>query len=92
MKYALIVRAYAPFPSFGAPPFHGDDRGPSTSPNVGSRLKAWIVFDPTTGKIETPSAKCDESHLSRSLRGHGDVQRGDLHRLRARLPGPLRHQ
>lgn len=63
MKFALIVRAYAPFESFGVPPFHGDARGPSTSPNVGSRLKAWVVFDPTNGKLETPGAKCDESHL-----------------------------
>jgi hypothetical protein len=63
MKYGLIIRSYAPFESFGVPPFHGDARGPSTSSKVGSRMKAWVVFDPTTGRVEPPQAKSDESHL-----------------------------
>jgi hypothetical protein len=41
--------------------FHGDNRGPTTSPSVTSRVKAWVVFDPTTGDIGYPSAKSDES-------------------------------
>lgn len=60
MKFGLVLRAYAPFAWFGLA-FHGDDRGPTTSPGVTSRVKAWIVFDPVTGEIGYPSAKSDES-------------------------------
>ena len=60
MKFGLVLRAYAPFDWFGMA-FHGDNRGPTTSSDVTSRVKAWVVFDPTTGEIGYPSAKSDQS-------------------------------
>lgn len=60
MKFGLIVRSYAPFDTFGGG-FHGDNRGPTTASNVTSRVKAWVTFDPMTGKVDKPEAKSDES-------------------------------
>ena len=60
MKYGLVLRAYAPFKRFGIA-FAGDARGPTTSPDVTSRIKAWVVFDPIAGTVEDPRAKSDAS-------------------------------
>jgi hypothetical protein len=61
MNFQLILRSYAPFSSFGVPPFHGDARGPTTSPKVTSRLKAWVNFDPVASTVSQPDASCDET-------------------------------
>lgn len=60
MKFGLIMRAYAPFKVFGGI-FHGDNRGPTTSDKVTSRLKAWVDFDPVAGTIGSAHAKSDMS-------------------------------
>ena len=62
----MVMRAYAPFAWFGMA-FHGDNRGPTTSSTVTSRVKAWVVFDPVTGEIGYPSAKSDESSFAAIL-------------------------
>ena len=44
--YALWFRRYAPFSSFGFPPFEGDHRtGPSTSPKATSRTYGCVMFN-----------------------------------------------
>ncbi len=40
----LTLRSYAPFTSFGGG-FHGDSRGPSTSPYVSARITTSVQFD-----------------------------------------------
>lgn len=66
MKFGLVLRAYAPFEWFGLL-YHGDGRGPTTSSNVTSRVKAWVVFDPVSGAVGYPSAKSDESSFAAIL-------------------------
>lgn len=66
MKFGLVMRAYAPFEWFGLV-YHGDGRGPTTSSNVTSRVKAWVVFDPVAGAVGYPSAKSDESSFAAIL-------------------------
>ena len=63
MLFGLILRAYAPFKQFGGV-YKGDARGPTTSPNVTSRVKTWITFDPLAGRVGSPSAKSDASHFA----------------------------
>lgn len=62
MQFALIMRAYAPFDTFGFT-FHGDgaNRGPTTSNSVTSRMISWVVFDPMSGVFEKPNGRSDES-------------------------------
>ena len=62
MKFGLIMRAYAPFKVFGGP-FHGDNRGPTTSNSVTSRVKSWVDFDPVAGAVGSPHAKSDKSSV-----------------------------
>jgi hypothetical protein len=47
------VRSYAPFSQFGGG-FHGDNRGPSTSPQATSRIAVSLIFNPQTGKVGKP--------------------------------------
>jgi hypothetical protein len=63
MLFGLILRAYAPFAQFGGV-YKGDARGPTTSPSVTSRVKTWVTFEPTTGKVGAPSGKSDASHFA----------------------------
>lgn len=63
MKFGFIVRSYAPFPTFGIPSHHGDNRNASTASSATSRLKAWVAFDPIAGIVETPHAKSDTSTI-----------------------------
>jgi hypothetical protein len=60
MKFGLVARAYAPFKVFGGF-FHGDNRGPTTRPDVTSRVKTWVVFDPMAGKVYDAKALSDRS-------------------------------
>jgi hypothetical protein len=62
VKFGLILRAYAPFKQFGVA-FHGDNRGPTTSDSVTSRIKSWVEFDPVAGTLGSPHAKSDESSM-----------------------------
>lgn len=61
MMFGLVLRAYAPFAYFGAA-FKGDNRGPTSSPNVTSRIKSWVDFDPVAGTVGLAHAKSDASH------------------------------
>ncbi len=63
MLYALVLRSYAPFHRFGGI-YRGDGRGPTTSPHATSRVKSWIVFDPSTGHVGLPNARSDASHFA----------------------------
>jgi hypothetical protein len=63
MKFGIVLRAYAPFQQFGVF-YRGDNRGPTASSNVTSRVKAWVWFDPVAGKIGSPGSKSDDSHFA----------------------------
>ncbi|MDB4987972.1 MAG: hypothetical protein JWN04_3150 [Myxococcaceae bacterium] len=63
MNFGLILRAYAPFKRFGGF-YRGDNRGPTASSAVTSRVKAWVWFDPIAGTIGSPESKSDESHFA----------------------------
>lgn len=61
MIFGLVLRAYAPFAWFGGA-FRGDNRGPTTSARVTSRIKSWVDFDPVAGTVGLAHAKSDASH------------------------------
>lgn len=53
--FTLNVRSYAPFVSFGGG-FEGDNRGPTTSSTVTSRIATRVAFNPQSGEIGKPAS------------------------------------
>jgi len=65
-QYAIHVRPYIPFDELakipGFPPYRGDKRGPSTSPDVTSRINLVVVVDFAQHDLPVWKIWSDPSH------------------------------
>jgi hypothetical protein len=86
--FALWFRRYAPFASFGVPPFKGDNRGPSTDPSASSRTFGCVGFTPQQVLDSRQGSSGTEFDLPllRRLHARSGVS---LTTARTRLQGPM---